>query len=79
MPEIKLTLEQISNMKHAIGGKFIKELYRNYYNTGEFEDISWNELVDLGLANKQLCTKDEGGIYYRLTDIGVKTIMEIIK
>ncbi len=79
MPEIKLTLEQISNMKHAIGGKFIKELYRNYYNTGEFEDISWNELVSLGLATQQKRSKELGGIYYRLTDIGVKTIMEIIK
>jgi hypothetical protein len=79
---MKLTLEQINDMKHCIGfgrgrvkrGKY--EAYRNYYNTGEFTDESWDELVIQGYA-KQYSRFDQF-IIYCVTEKGIRLLEEIL-
>ena len=68
-----MTPKQISEMKHAIGldhkhpvrGKYVP--YRNYYCAeGEYPD--WEELVQLGLAEKN---PQDRYVYYGLTQKGM--------
>lgn len=57
----KVTYKQIDNMKHAIGfsNRRVRgtkhrryEPYRNYFNTGECDVTDWEQLVDIGFADK---------------------------
>lgn len=58
MTRDEVTLKQINNMKHCIGfkGESVKRrkyvAYRNYYTTSD-SDLSWDNLVCLGLASKR--------------------------
>ena len=63
MDDIRLSVKQIKEMRHAIGNDFSKDSYRNYYNTSVNSE-SWNELVELGLAIKQDRGRQLGDIYY---------------
>ncbi len=77
MDDIRLSVKQIKEMRHAIGNDFSKDSYRNYYNTSVNSE-SWNELVELGLAIKQDRERQLGGIYYFLTEAGLDVLKEII-
>ena len=72
---MKLSLEQIENMKHAIGNERTLSPYRNYFNTGILDE-SWDELVELELATKS-DRKELGGIFYYLTTKGINCIYKI--
>lgn len=77
--EIKLTIKQLKEMRHAIGGTITDTPYRNYFNIGKKEDNSWNELVDMNLAIKSTSFNPGLGVYYYLTDLGIKTLNDILK
>lgn len=78
---IKLSVEQIHKMRHAIGlttdtpSKKMYTPYRNYYVTGE--DPDWEELVKAGLASKRpdLFYKDD--IIFSVTAAGCGVLQEI--
>lgn len=65
--QIKLSIKQLREIKHALGGKIEEGTYRNYYNAGEVCE-SWEELVEMGFATKRDHGKSFGGIYYYVTD-----------
>ncbi|GKU79811.1 hypothetical protein [Paenibacillus sp. L3-i20] len=75
-----ITLNQIDEMKHCIGydKKHVKRgkyrAYRNYFNNGDEQCPSWEELVSKGYA-KQF--KQFDAIIYCLTDAG-KLLLEKI-
>jgi len=50
--EESLTAQQISEMVHAIGGKYVAKPYRNYFCTSG-DDEKWNDLVVKGFATKR--------------------------
>lgn len=80
--EIKISVNQIGMMKHAIGysadrvkrGKY--RAYRNYY-TAPNPVPGWEELVAAGIAAKR---HDEKRLYYmyRLTEAGIAMLADII-
>ena len=76
--QIRLSTQQIGDMKHAIGNKVSKNPYRNYFNTGT-PDPSWEELVLFGLATRRDNKKEMGGVYYHLTEKGIEWICEVLK
>jgi hypothetical protein len=78
MNDIKLTVKQIKEMKHALGGDISETSYRNYYNSS-IESESWNELVQLGMAVKRDKGKELGGIYYFVTKKGIQILKSIFK
>ena len=68
---IKLSLSQLSKMKHAVGLNNINKLpkdrkysaYRNFYGTQK-EDVDWEELVKMGLATRRFIEWNKEYIYY---------------
>lgn len=75
----KITVQQINNMKHAIGynPKSIKrnkyEAYRNYYSmSGNCK--GWDYLVEIGFATKRSSLLIEGFTIYFLTKDGMDFI-----
>lgn len=76
---ITITIEQLDNMKHAIGYKRDKvkhgkyEAYRNYF-TASTTDESWQQLVEKGYA---LCTKGEKAMIYNLSEKGFE-LLEVL-
>ena len=78
---IKLSIEQINKMRHAIGmksqtpSKKIFTPYRNYYITGE--DSDWEELVEAGLASKRPDIFNKDDIIYSVTIAGYGVLQEI--
>jgi len=62
---IKLSIKQLEEIKHAIGGN-VKNPYRRYFNTGK-DNESWNELVEIEYATKQYM-EGLGGTTYFVTD-----------
>lgn len=74
--DIKLTVKQIREMRHALGNDISETSYRRYYNSVE-ESESWNELVELGMAIKRDRGKELGGIYYFVTKKGINTLKSI--
>ena len=87
MLEIKLSVNQIEFMKHAIGldnrrvkikrGKY--EAYRNYFTTSEHCDNyrDWEELFTLGLAKKYEQTKSIEYIRYSVSEKGFDLLSKI--
>ncbi len=72
---IKLSIRQIQEMKHALGGT-LKKSYRNYFNTGT-DCKSWEELVNLGLATKKTGSKEMGGVYYYVSPEGIEALKRL--
>ena len=80
-----ITVEQIGNMKHAIGfdqrrvkrGKY--EAYRNYYTTPA-PHAGWEELVEKGYAEKHPFPQGvgENPMMYRVTQKGIETLGGIL-
>ena len=71
MKEVKLSIGQITKMKHAIGlnysrpnskGKY--NAYRNYYDAGDEPNQEWEDLVSLNLATKRNSTISQSIIYH---------------
>lgn len=83
---MNLTLDQINNMKHAIGfvggkvrrGKF--KAYRNYHTTSKPNE-RWRELVKGGLATGFPFPQGggENPIMYHVSDKGFKVLEEILE
>lgn len=71
--EIRLTLKQLSNIKHALGSE---TCYRNHFNTGN-QDESWEELVRIGYATKRNI-KQLGGVTYFVTQQAIDDLKYII-
>lgn len=76
--ETKLSVKQIQEMKHALGGQIKEDSYRNYYNSGSPCE-SWNELVELGFAVRRDYDKQRGGTYYHVTKDGIEVLKQIIQ
>ena len=84
MEKIKLSLNQIEVMKHAIGldNSRVKikrskyEAYRNYY-TASKEISEWEELVSLGLAIKYKAANPNDYICYSVSENGFKLLSQI--
>jgi hypothetical protein len=74
--DFRLSLSQIDKMKHVLGN--VKKLYRNYYCSGQIPDLDWEDLVRVDLAYKTVEDKENGGIFYRLTPLGITTIKHIV-
>lgn len=84
MNEIKLTIEQINDMKHCIGyqppsnvpKRGVLNAYRNYYTTNNNGVKHLDELVDIGFM-----TVGEFGEYknkiYRVTSKGIDYLAEL--
>lgn len=69
--EIKLSIEQINKMKHAIGLNVARPnskrryvAYRNFYDAGENPNKEWEELVELKLAIRRNSRISKSIIYY---------------
>lgn len=77
-----LSLEQIDNMKHAVGFKHSKVrrgkyfAYRNYYTTSG-NDASWDDLVNQGIATNRPLYNGQGLIYF-LSDRGMAVLSKIL-
>jgi hypothetical protein len=79
------TIEQIDNMKHAIGfvqkkvirGKY--EAYRNYYTTSKPHD-GWETLVEGGYADKTPFPQGVGDnpMMYSVTKKGIEALEKIL-
>ena len=76
-----LTLDQIDDMKHAIG-LYVRKLrknqwklvaYRNYFTTTIGGSKSWGDLCVKGLAERAECIEDHC-IIYRVTPDGMKVL-----
>ena len=77
---LKLTDAQADMMLHAIGAdnkkaaryryNNIYHAYRNYYDAGGTDIETWNEITDLGLADRQ-------GTYFTVNSHGLK-ILEVL-
>ena len=78
---MNITLEQIENMKHAIGfrrdrikrGKYVA--YRNYYTTSNI-NLSWENLVEFGYATKRKLDNgvgDDPQVYF-VTKKGIEAL-----
>lgn len=80
--EIKLSVSQITKMKHAIGldnpsqSKKNPVAYRNYYATGD--DPEWNEVVEMGLAVKRSDPFCKDDFVYHLNTHGIEYLSNII-
>lgn len=78
---IKLSIEQIRKMRHAIGltadtsTKKMYTPYRNYYVTGE--DPDWEELAEAGLASKRQDIFYKDDTIYSVTAAGCAALQEI--
>lgn len=75
----KVTYGQMSKMKHAIGFDKRKirgtkhrkyEPYRNYYCAGKADQEDWEQLVELGFAEKGREIKEHDSKYYFVTADG---------
>ncbi|MCK9542094.1 MAG: hypothetical protein M0R03_08700 [Novosphingobium sp.] len=75
MDDLKLSIRQLGEIKHALGGN-IKKPYRNRFNTIK-ECPSWNELVKIGYATKQ-DRKELGGVTYYVTDKCINDLKYIL-
>lgn len=69
--EIKLSIEQINKMKHAIGLNVARPnskrryvAYRNFYDAGENPNKEWEELVELKLAIRRNSNISKSIIYH---------------
>ena len=71
--KVKVTKEQIREMKHALGLNYSKKPYRNrfYCNT---KNKNWNDLVSKGLAEKSSGWENDR-CYFGLTKLGVAFIL----
>lgn len=65
-----ITIEQLANMRHAIGYKFgneddnrIYHAYRNHFGASK-ENPSWESLVELGYASKRYLAIFNETVYY---------------
>jgi hypothetical protein len=74
---MKFSIEQIQEMRHALGNKIKKNSHRNYFNTGTNSE-SWDELVCMGLAIKSTRAKELGGVYYHVTDKGIEVLRSLL-
>lgn len=75
--EIKLSIKQIEEMQHALGGRFEKRTSRNHFNKGSICP-SWKELIKIGYATK----RDMGllgGITYFVTGQAIDDLQYITK
>lgn len=72
----KVTIKQLSDIQHALGGKIEKRTFRNHFNTG-INDESWDELVKIGFAIKKNMGQ-LGGITYFVTDKAIEELKNII-
>lgn len=68
------SVEQIQNMRHAIGNQIKNNPYRNYFNVSS-EEPSWEDLVQRGFAQKW---GNELSIFYGLTDEGIDILKRIM-
>lgn len=79
---VKLSSSQINKMKHAIGldnARPVKKHYtpyRNTYFTGD--DVEWNELVGMKLANKSADPFCKGDFVYSVTSAGIAELEVIL-
>lgn len=78
---LKLTIDQIDNMRHAVGLE-IRELrknqwkftsYRNYFTTSLAGDKDWDYLASEGLAERSDCIEGKC-VVYRVTKAGLKVL-----
>lgn len=67
---------QVELISHAIGlrGR-TQRPYRNYYNTGDHQNESWDDLVSKGMAIHKARGEQMGGNYYHVTDKGLEFIL----
>lgn len=78
---IKLSVEQIRKMRHAIGltadtpANKMYTPYRNYYVTGK--DPDWEELVEAGLASKRQDIFYKDDTIYSVTAAGCAVLQEV--
>lgn len=78
-----LTEEQIKMCKHTLGidsillGVRNMISTRNYYNSGYESNDGLDKLVELGLMSKRETSKEQGGIYYHMTEKGIDTMKMI--
>ena len=80
MNEISISIEQLDNMKHAIGyersevkrGKY--EAYRNYFTTNGPEE-SWEKLCDKGYAVSGAGAKY---VVYHVSDKGLELMENLL-
>ncbi len=78
--EIKLNQSQIQKMKHTIGldrpvRREPYKIYRNFYASDD--DTEWNEIVDMGLAEKKDDPFNKETKVYHLTMQGIKYLARI--
>lgn len=83
--ELRLTLDQIDNMRHAVGfepenirkGQRHCTLWRNYYCSLE-GSASWEELLQNGLAERRVDVENQH-VVYRVTSLGIKVLEYIFR
>lgn len=80
-----VTVKQIDNMKHALGyeARSVKrkayEAYRNHYTTST-PSKSWENLVELGLAEKRPFPRGVGAepMIYAVSDAGIGFLSDLL-
>lgn len=69
--DIKITDEQLKEMRHSLGLNYKKKPYRNRFFT-HCDDEKWNDLVSKKLACKSKRVEEDGNCYFWLTKFGVE-------
>lgn len=79
MEKIEISIEQLDDMKHAIGysrdkvKKGTYKAYRNYY--ADTENESWNELIKKGYAERY---NGRDYINYSVSEKGIELLENIL-
>ena len=76
--EIKLSIGQIQQMKHALGLDYEKHAFRNHYCVGQKVSTDWDELVSFDLTYKTTHSKEKGGVYYHVSGKGKEFLKSIL-
>ena len=82
---VRLTLDQIDNMRHAIGfepsstrkGQQRYTFYRNYFTTSG-PDPEWEDLMIQGFAARR-DVPEERRTYYSVTPQGIRVLEDIFR
>lgn len=72
---IPLTLEQREDMLHALGASHGILGWRNYFCAGQGkQQVEWDELVRLGVAETTSATPSKEDVIYRVSDVGIQAL-----
>lgn len=69
--DIKISEQQLKEMKHALGLDYQKKPYRNRYHTNKNNE-NWNDLISKKLAIKTCENINDERGYFRLTKFGAE-------